>query len=182
MLGRVQHTHFATYTAGIAVGNALAGEHRRYSLGRVPGAIFTDPEIATVGLTADEAQAQGRKVKVGKQEMARVGRARAMGETRGFVKFVVDAETDELLGMHVLAYHGADLLAQGVIAMNGTGTLAPLTRLRLRPSDPLRGGEGSGRQSAAGRVPGRRGRPAGALTGRRQCRVSQRFTGHAGEV
>jgi len=127
VLGRVQHTHFATYTAGIAVANALAGEHRRYSTTRVPGAIFTDPEIASVGLTAEEAQAQGRKVKVGKQEMSKVGRARAMGETKGFVKFVIDGETDELLGMHVLAYHGADLLAQGVIAMAGTGTLAPLT-------------------------------------------------------
>ncbi len=127
VLGRVQHTHFATYTAGIAVANALAGEHRRYSSARVPGAIFTDPEIASVGLTAEEAQAQGRKVKVGKQEMTKVGRARAMGETNGFVKFVIDGETDELLGMHVLAYHGADLLAQGVIAMAGTGTLAPLT-------------------------------------------------------
>jgi len=127
VLGRVQHTHFATYTAGIAVANALAGEHRRYSPARVPGAIFTDPEIASVGLTAEEAQAQGRKVKVGKQEMTKVGRARAMGETKGFVKFVIDGETDELLGMHVLAYHGADLLAQGVIAMAGAGTLAPLT-------------------------------------------------------
>lgn len=127
VLGRVQHTHFATYTVGIAVANALAGEHRRYSTTRVPGAIFTDPEIASVGLTAEEAQEQGRKVKVGKQEMSKVGRARAMGETKGFVKFVVDDETNELLGMHVLAYHGADLLAQGVIAMAGTGTLAPLT-------------------------------------------------------
>ncbi|HLG10007.1 MAG TPA: FAD-dependent oxidoreductase [Gaiellaceae bacterium] len=127
VLGRVQHTHFATYTAGVAVANALAGEHRRYSPARVPGAIFTDPEIASVGLTAEDAQAQGRKVRVGKQEMTKVGRARAMGETKGFVKFVIDGETDELLGMHVLAYHGADLLAQGVIAMAGAGTLAPLT-------------------------------------------------------
>jgi len=127
VMGRVQHTHFATYTAGIAVANALAGEHRRYSLGRVPGAIFTDPEIASFGLTAEEAHAQGRTVKVGKQEMAKVGRARAMGETKGFIKFVIDAETDELLGMHVLAYHGADLLHEGVIAAAGTGTLAPLT-------------------------------------------------------
>lgn len=126
VLGRVQHTHFATYTAGIAVANALAGEHRRYSLGRVPGAIFTDPEIASFGLTAEEAQAQGRTVKVGRQEMRKVGRARARGETRGFVKFVVDAETEELLGMHVLAYHGADLLHEGVVAAAGTGTVAPL--------------------------------------------------------
>ncbi|HWQ23353.1 MAG TPA: FAD-dependent oxidoreductase [Gaiellaceae bacterium] len=127
VMGRVQHTHFATYTAGIAVANALAGEHRRYSLGRVPGAIFTDPEIASFGLTAEEARAQGRTVEVRRQELAKVGRARAMGETKGFVKFVVDADTDELLGMHVLAYHGADLLHEGVIAAAGTGTLAPLT-------------------------------------------------------
>lgn len=126
VMGRVQHTHFATYMASIAVANALAGEHRRFGLGRVPGAILTDPEIASVGLTAEEARVQGRRVKVGKQEMAKVGRARAMGETKGFVKFVVDAETDELLGMHVLAYHGADLLHEGVVAMSGTGTLAPL--------------------------------------------------------
>jgi hypothetical protein len=106
--------------------HALAGDHRRYSLGRVPGAIFTDPEIASVGLTAEEAQAQGHKVKVGEQEMTKVGRARVMGETKGFVKFVVDADSDELLGMHVLAYHGADLLHEGVIAMSGTGTIAPL--------------------------------------------------------
>ncbi len=92
----------------------------------MPGAIFTDPEIASVGLTAEEAAAQGRKVKVGKQEMAGVGRARVMGETQGFVKLVVDAETDELLGVHVLAHHGAELLHEGVIAMSATGTLAPL--------------------------------------------------------
>ncbi len=126
VMGRVQHTHFATYTAGIAVANALAGEHRRYSMGRVPGAIFTDPEIASVGLTAEEAAAQGRKVKIGKEQMAKVGRARAMGETKGFIKFVVDTETDELVGMHVLAHHGAELLHEGVIAMAGTGTVAPL--------------------------------------------------------
>lgn len=126
VLGRVQHTHFATYTAGIAVANALAGEHRRYSLGRVPGAIFTDPEIASFGLTAEEAAEQGRRVKVGRQEMRHVGRARAMGEMRGFIKFVVDTDTDELLGMHVLAYHGAELLHEGVIAAAGAGSVAPL--------------------------------------------------------
>jgi pyruvate/2-oxoglutarate dehydrogenase complex dihydrolipoamide dehydrogenase (E3) component len=161
VLGRVQHTHFATYTAGIAVANALAGEHRRYSTGRVPGAVFTDPEIASVGLTAEEAQAQGRRVKVGRQEMAKVGRARAMGETKGFVKFVVDAETDELLGMHVLAYHGADLLHEGVIAMAGTGTIAPLMNcICIHPtfSEGVKAAAGNLREleipDAAGDLPG----------------------------
>ncbi len=125
VLGRLQYTHFAVYTSGVAVKNALKGEGLHYGTGRIPGAVFTDPEVASVGLTAQEAQAQGRRVKVGKQPMRAVGRARAMGETAGFVKFVVDAETNELLGMHVLAHMGADLLPQGILMMHG-GSIDPL--------------------------------------------------------
>ncbi len=125
VLGRLQYTHFAVYTSGIAVRNALKGEGVRYGTGRIPGAVFTDPEVASIGLTAEEAQARGRRIKVGKQPMRAVGRARAMGETGGFVKFVVDAETNELLGMHVLAHMGADLLPQGILMMHG-GAIDPL--------------------------------------------------------
>ncbi len=125
VMGRLQYTHFAVYTSGIAVRNALKGEARHYGIGRIPGAVFTDPEVASVGLTSKEAQAQGRRIKVGKQSMRAVGRARAMGETAGFVKFVVDAETNELLGMHVLAHMGADLLPQGILMMHG-GSIDPL--------------------------------------------------------
>lgn len=71
VLGRLQYTHFAVYTSGIAVRNALKGEARKYDTGRIPGAVFTDPEVASVGLTAEEAQAQGRRVKVGKHPMRR---------------------------------------------------------------------------------------------------------------
>lgn len=125
VLGRLQYTHFAVYTAGIAVRNALRGEQRRYDTGRIPGAVFTDPEVASVGLTAEEAQARGRRVKVGKQPMRAVGRARAIGETKGVVKFVVDADTNAVLGMHVLAHMGADLLPQGILMMH-SGSIDPL--------------------------------------------------------
>ncbi len=125
VLGRLQYTHFAVYTSGIAVRNALKGERVRYGTGRIPGAVFTDPEVASVGITSEEAQVQGRRVKVGKQAMRAVSRARAMGEIAGFVKFVVDAETNELLGMHVLAHMGADLLPQGILMMH-TGSIDPL--------------------------------------------------------
>ena len=125
VLGRLQYTHFAVYTSGIAVRNALKGEGVRYGTGRIPGAVFTDPEVASVGLTAEEAQTRGRRIKVGKQPMHAVGRARAMGETAGFVKFVVDAQTNELLGMHVLAHMGADLLPQGILMMHA-GSIDPL--------------------------------------------------------
>lgn len=128
VIGRMQYTHFAVYTAGIAVDNALRDAGHRYETGRVPGAVFTDPEVASVGLTEQEALAQGRTIKVGKQPLRRVGRALAMGETDGFVKFVVDADTDELLGMHVLAHMGADLLPQGIVMLHtAERTIAPLT-------------------------------------------------------
>jgi pyruvate/2-oxoglutarate dehydrogenase complex dihydrolipoamide dehydrogenase (E3) component len=125
VMGRLQYTHFAVYTSGIAVRNALKDEGKKYQTGRIPGAVFTDPEVASVGLTAEEAQAQGRRVKVGKQPMRAVGRARAMAETAGFVKFVVDADSNALLGMHVLAHMGADLLPQGIQMMH-TGSIDPL--------------------------------------------------------
>lgn len=129
VLGRMQHTHFATYTSGIAAANALKDANREYDTSRVPGAVFTDPEVASVGLTEEEAIAQGRKVEVGKQPMRKVGRARAMGETAGFIKFVVDSDTDELLGMHVLAHLGADLLPQGILMLHtAERTIAPLTK------------------------------------------------------
>lgn len=125
VMGRMQYTHFAVYTSGIAVKNALKGEGRTYDTTRIPGAVFTDPEVASVGLTAEQAQARGRRVKVGKQPMRAVGRARAIGETAGFVKFVVDADTNEVLGMHVLAHLGADLLPQGILMMQA-GSIDPL--------------------------------------------------------
>jgi len=123
--GRMQYTHFAVYTSGLAVRNALKGEGLPYETWRIPGAVFTDPEVASVGLTEQEALARGRRVKMGKQSMRAVGRARAIGETAGFVKFVVDADSNELLGMHVLAHMGADLLPQGILMMH-TGSIDPL--------------------------------------------------------
>ncbi len=125
VMGRLQYTHFAVYTSGLAVRNALRGTGFRYDTSRIPGAVFTDPEVASVGLTAEEALAQGRRIKVGKQPMRAVGRARAIGETAGFVKLVVDTDTDKLLGMHILAHMGADLLPQGIIMMH-TGSIDPL--------------------------------------------------------
>jgi len=123
--GRMQYTHFAVYTSGLAVRNALKGEGLPYETWRIPGAVFTDPEVASVGLTEQEAVAHGRRLKVGKQQMRAVGRARAIGETAGFVKFVVDADSNELLGLHILAHMGADLLPQGILMMH-TGSIDPL--------------------------------------------------------
>lgn len=118
VIGRLQYTHFAVYTAGIAVDNALRSTDRSFDTSRVPAAVFTDPEVASVGLTEQQAIALGRKVRIGKQLFRRVGRAIAVGETKGFVKFVVDEDSDELLGLHIVAHSAGDLLAQGMAVLH----------------------------------------------------------------
>ncbi|HEX6301579.1 MAG TPA: hypothetical protein VF148_14035 [Acidimicrobiia bacterium] len=123
----MQYTHFAVYTAGIAVDNALTSVGRTFDTSRIPGAVFTDPEVASVGLTEQEAVATGRRVRVGRQLFRRVGRAIAVGETKGFVKLVVDADSDELLGMHIVSHMGADLLPQAMVMLHTSKrTINPL--------------------------------------------------------
>lgn len=128
VIGRMQYTHFAVYTAGIAVDNALSSAGRTYETSRVPGVVFTDPEVASVGLTEEEAIATGRNIEVGKQLLRRVGRAIAVGETKGLIKVVVDANSQELLGMHILSHTGGDLLPQGIVMLHTPGRhIGPLT-------------------------------------------------------
>jgi len=73
----------------------------------VPWAVFTDPQIGHVGLTEQEAREAGYEVGVGRQDFADQGKPKALGETEGFVKLVTNAETDELLGAHIVGEQGA---------------------------------------------------------------------------
>jgi dihydrolipoamide dehydrogenase len=88
----------------------------------MPGVVYTWPEIATCGLTEDEVKASGRAYKVGKYPFSANGRARTMGSTEGFVKFVTDAATDEILGCHMIGPNVSDLLSEVVLAMEYRGT------------------------------------------------------------
>jgi pyruvate/2-oxoglutarate dehydrogenase complex dihydrolipoamide dehydrogenase (E3) component len=111
------------------IDNAVDSAGRTYDVSRVPGAVFTDPEVASVGLTEDQAIATGRRVQVGRQLFRRVGRAIAVGETKGLVKIVTDADTDELLGMHIVAHGAGDLLPQGMALLHTPErTIDPLVR------------------------------------------------------
>ncbi len=125
VLGRLQHQHFSVYTGRLAARNAVSGAGLTYDTAGIPGAVFTDPECARIGLAVEEAMRRGRRVKVGQQPVAAISRAQAMGETRGFIKVVLDADTDRLLGMHILAPMGADLLPQGMLMMR-MGAVATL--------------------------------------------------------
>ena len=107
---------------GVVAAEVIAGRAAHMHHRTIPGIVYTWPEIATVGLTEEEVKASGRAYRVGKFPFSANGRARTMGETRGFVKFVVDRDSDEILGAHMIGPNAADLLAEVVLAMEYRGS------------------------------------------------------------
>lgn len=121
-------THVVRELAGVAVQNALADGHGTASALTIPWCTYTDPEIAHVGLSEEEARAQGSAVRTIKVDLASVARAILDGETDGFVKLHVRADRDELLGATVVAAHAGEMISELTVAIvAGTG-LAPLAR------------------------------------------------------
>ena len=103
---------------GEVVAEVIAGSQGREGLGRDPrGAIFTDPEIASVGLTEAQAKEKGIEVAVGKFPFAALGRAMAVTETEGFFKVVADKKTNQLLGVHIVGPEASDLISEGALAL-----------------------------------------------------------------
>ena len=107
---------------GVIAAEVIAGKKAHMHYHNMPGVVYTWPEIATCGLTEDEVKASGRAYKVGKFPFSANGRARTMGSTEGFVKFVTDAKTDEILGCHMIGPNVSDLLSEVVLAMEYRGT------------------------------------------------------------
>ena len=102
---------------GVAVAERIAGQHPEVHFDTVPWVIYTTPEIAWVGRTQRDLEAAGADVRAGSFPFTANGRARAMGETAGFVKIVADAATDRVLGMHVVGPMAGELVEEGVVAM-----------------------------------------------------------------
>lgn len=124
---RYKYTHVAVEHGLIAAENAIRGAGRTMDYRAAPGAVFTDPEVAFVGLTEREALEAGHTIQVGRQRAERIGRARVIGEMRGLVKTVAEAGSGKLLGMHICAYNAGELIHAGIVAMNaGDGSIAPL--------------------------------------------------------
>ncbi len=107
---------------GVVAAEVIAGKPARMHHHAVPAVVYTWPEIATVGLTEGEVKASGRPYRTGRFPFSANGRARTMGETQGFVKFVVDRDTDEILGAHMIGPNVADLMAEVVLAMEYRGS------------------------------------------------------------
>ncbi|MCS7337759.1 MAG: dihydrolipoyl dehydrogenase [Verrucomicrobiae bacterium] len=123
--GRVQLAHYAT-AQGIAVAETVCGQKPRKFESVVPCVIFTSPEIAFVGLTEEEARKQNRQVLTGKFRYSALGRAVAAGETSGFVKWIVDPETDQLLGAAAVGPHATELIAEAAVAVRAELTATEL--------------------------------------------------------
>jgi dihydrolipoamide dehydrogenase len=102
---------------GVAAVEFAAGKHGHVNYDAVANVVYTWPEIASVGVTEEEAKATGREYRVGKFPFSANGRARAMAETDGMVKVIADAETDRLIGLHILGPRASDLIAEAALAM-----------------------------------------------------------------
>ena len=114
---------------GVAVAERIAGQHPEIDFDTVPWVIYTTPEIAWVGKTERDLRAAGVDVRAGSFAFAANGRARAMGETAGFVKIVADAATDRVLGMHVVGPMAGELVEEGVVAMEFGAASEDLARI-----------------------------------------------------
>jgi len=113
---------------GVAVAEWIAGKAGHINWDLVPAIIYTDPEIATVGIGEDAAKAAGLKGKVGKFNSSANGRAIAADATDGFVKIIADAETDRILGAQILARNAGELISEVVTHMEYGGSAEDLGR------------------------------------------------------
>ena len=101
----------------VAVAERIAGQHGHVDFNTVPWVIYTSPEIAWVGQNEQQLKAAGIAYRTGMFPFMANGRARALGDTRGFVKLLADAKTDRVLGMHAIGPMVSELIAEGVVAM-----------------------------------------------------------------
>ena len=114
---------------GVAVAERIAGQHGHVNFNTIPWVIYTSPEIAWVGQTEQQLKAAGRAYRAGSFPFLANGRARALGDTTGFVKILADAATDEILGMHIVGPMASELIAEGVVAMEFKASSEDLARI-----------------------------------------------------
>ncbi|MET3442761.1 dihydrolipoamide dehydrogenase [Variovorax paradoxus] len=114
---------------GVAVAERIAGQHGHVNFNTVPWVIYTNPEIAWVGQTEQQLKAAGRAYKAGTFPFLANGRARALGDTTGMVKFLADATTDEILGVHIVGPQASELISEAVVAMEFKASAEDIARI-----------------------------------------------------
>ncbi|NHM02476.1 dihydrolipoyl dehydrogenase [Flavobacterium difficile] len=114
---------------GVMVAEILAGQKPHIDYNLIPGVVYTWPEVAAVGKTEEQLKAEGIEFKSGSFPFKALGRARAGGDTDGFVKILADAKTDEVLGVHMIGARCADLIAEAVTAMEFRASAEDISRM-----------------------------------------------------
>ena len=114
---------------GVAVAERIAGQHGHVNFNTVPWVIYTSPEIAWVGRTEQQLKADGVAYKAGTFPFMANGRARALGDTSGMVKFLADATTDEILGVHIVGPMASELISEAVVAMEFRASSEDIARI-----------------------------------------------------
>lgn len=113
----------------VAVAERIAGQHGHVNFSTLPSVIYTSPEVAWVGRTEQQLKADGVKYKAGTFPFLANGRARALGDTTGMVKFLADAETDEILGVHMVGPMVSELISEAVVAMEFKASSEDIARI-----------------------------------------------------
>ena len=114
---------------GVAVAERIAGQHGHVNFNTIPWVIYTSPEIAWVGKTEQQLKAEGVQYKAGTFPFLANGRARALGDTSGMVKFLADAKTDEILGVHIVGPMASELISEAVVAMEFRASSEDIARI-----------------------------------------------------
>ena len=114
---------------GVAVAERIAGQHGHVDFNTIPWVIYTSPEIAWVGKTEQQLKKEGVAYRAGSFPFSANGRARAIGDTTGFVKLLADAKTDRILGMHAIGPLVSELIAEGVVAMEFGASSEDIARI-----------------------------------------------------
>lgn len=113
---------------GVALAEILAGQHGHVNYDVIPGVVYTQPEVASVGKTEEELKAAGASYKVGKFPFTANGRARAMQATEGFVKVLADKDTDRVLGVHIIGFGAGEMIHEAAVLMEFGGSSEDLGR------------------------------------------------------
>ena len=127
VIGDPMFVYVAAYGGALAAQNALIGNERPYDLSALPKVTFTDPAVAAVGLTEDQARARGIEPLASKLPLEHVTRAQAARDTRGFVKLVADAGTKKIIGAHILATEAGEMITEPALAIKFGLTIEDLT-------------------------------------------------------
>jgi dihydrolipoamide dehydrogenase len=114
---------------GVAVAERIAGQHGHVNFNTIPWVIYTSPEIAWVGRTEQQLKSDRVAYKAGTFPFLANGRARALGDTTGMVKFLADAKSDEILGVHIVGPMASELIAEAVVAMEFRASAEDIARI-----------------------------------------------------